>query len=231
MGSAERLLYAVAGEARSKKLVGRGYIYIIDPHLTINGQNVLKIGFTTRRPSRRLKELQTSLPHSISMIHIAEFPNARMAEAWLHRSLSSRKVNAGGGTEFFSISRQEAIALVSNLSYRVSKVEAEKALERDLFKFRDAISGRLSEKCGFVAAALGGLGPVVLLVFSEPKIGLGEIIAFAVFGGLPFALVSSFFGFAAGNIAAKLIWRSEIASERIRLLENYPAARDGNQSL
>lgn len=39
-----------------------GYVYIIDPHIQINGKTVVKIGMTTRNPHKRLKELQTSLP-------------------------------------------------------------------------------------------------------------------------------------------------------------------------
>ena len=43
-----------------------GYIYVIDPHLKIEGRPIVKIGLTTRSPSKRVRELQTSLPHVLA---------------------------------------------------------------------------------------------------------------------------------------------------------------------
>jgi T5orf172 domain len=60
--------------------MSRGYVYVIDPHLGVEGRPVVKIGYTTQSPHRRLRELQTALPQRASLAAAVEFPNVEWAE-------------------------------------------------------------------------------------------------------------------------------------------------------
>jgi len=210
--------------------LSKGYIYIIDPHMQVGGRSVLKIGLTTRSPHRRLKELQTSIPHRMSLIHAAEFPNVEWAERHLHQSLSNRNVRADGGKEFFFLNQNDAVEIVNVLAYQVSEVEAKRALDRDLNKFIEKISSHLSRRVSGRLALAAFIVIVVLIVANSGNTrGMGEflfLIVFSVLGpALMGALIFGGIGMGIGDFIAKRKWKNEIALERQRLLEVYPAAK------
>ncbi len=126
--------------------MSRGYVYVIDPHLGVEGRPVVKIGYTTRSPNRRLRELQTALPQRASLAAAVEFPNVEWAEKELHLALSHLSVRANGGTEFFFLTSKEATEHVYQLAYQVSVAEAKRAMEKDLEQFTEKISGGLAKK-------------------------------------------------------------------------------------
>lgn len=197
----------------------KGYIYVIDPHINVQGRPVVKIGHTTRSPSRRLKEIQTALPHRASLIHVSEFPDVKWAEKSLHQFLSKRNVRAQGGKEFFFLNSKEAIEIVNTLAYQVSASEAKRALDHDLDSFIDKVSnnlpGRIAGICALVIfsgiiALMAKEISLILLLFAFVAVGP------AIFGGVA--------GLGIGKSIAQKIWKEQIASERARLLEKYPAA-------
>jgi hypothetical protein len=206
--------------------LSQGYIYVIDPHLQVKGRSVVKIGLTTRSPAKRLKEIQTSLPHAASMIHAAQFPDVKWAERHLHRALSSRNVKVKGGTEFFFLSPKDAVEIVNLLAYQVSVFEAKRALDRDLEQFINKISNKLSSKIAGLFSLAVFVG--VLTFNARSAHSLNEYLSLA-FGATVLAfiltLIAGVIGIVVGESAAKKIWKGAIAAERQRLLEKYPAAK------
>jgi T5orf172 domain len=208
--------------------MGKGYIYVIDPHLTIRDNPVVKIGFTTRSPQQRLKELQTSLPHKASLVHTSVFPDAKLAEKWLHRALSVKNVQANGGKEFFFLSPKEAVDIVNALAYQVSVDEARYALDLDIKQFEDKISNGLPQRMmgRFVLAAFVCTTISVILVQRPQSLGafIGYILASLLIGLFP-AIIIGGLGDTIGKMVVRRRWSKEITLERERLLEKYPAAK------
>ncbi|WP_154660861.1 GIY-YIG nuclease family protein [Microvirga lotononidis] len=46
-----------------------GWIYVLDPHMTVNGRTVVKVGFTTRTVEQRARELGTGIPRGMSIAY------------------------------------------------------------------------------------------------------------------------------------------------------------------
>ena len=144
-----------------------GYVYVIDPHIQINGKPVVKIGMTTRNPHKRLRELQTALPHKASLVRAVQFPNAEAAERSLHKSLNTYRVQGGGGMEFFFLNPSDAVQIVNKLAYQVSAWEAKAALDRELERFSEQISGGLASRIGKWSIAAVFVGIFVFFTSEE----------------------------------------------------------------
>jgi hypothetical protein len=198
-----------------------GYIYVIDPHIQIRGRCVVKIGFTTRSPTKRLQELQTSLPQRASLVHFAQFPNAKWAEKRLHEALAKFKVKSGGGTEFFFLSSKEAIVIVNQLAYQISTYEATRALDRDLEVFQEKISNRLKKKFEGWSALTAVAALLTISLFYRRS----ETVALLFVAWFPAAMLFGMIGAWIGRLIVNTVWKEQIASERERLLEKYPAAK------
>jgi hypothetical protein len=202
-----------------------GYVYIIDPHIQINDKPVVKIGMTTRNPHRRLKELQTSLPHKASLIRAVRFPDAKAAERSLHKSLDTYRVRGGGGMEFFFLNPSEAVELVNKLAYQISAWEAKSALDRELERFSEQVSGGLSWRITKWSIASMFVGVFIFYTSQDGNFmsGFLAVLSAALFG------VWFFVGLVAqlvGDAIVKRIWGEEIKTERDRLLQKFPAAKD-----
>lgn len=79
------------------------YIYVLRTGLTVNdGTPVSKIGFTTRNPIERLRELQTGSATQLTLAGYIASPRAKELERRAHERFRSNRL-ALGGTEFFSI--------------------------------------------------------------------------------------------------------------------------------
>jgi hypothetical protein len=208
---------------REQRYMSRGYVYVIDPHLGVEGRPVVKIGYTTRSPHRRLRELQTALPQRASLAAAVEFPNAEWAEKRLHLALAHLSVRANGGTEFFFLTSKEATELVYQLAYQVSVAEAKRAMEKDLEQFAEKISGGLAKRIAGWFALAGLVTPMLWSMMAGGDIG--RIVANGL-SGLWLALISGMVGYFVGEKIVKRRWTEDIAMERNRLLEKYPAARE-----
>ena len=102
----------------------------------------------------------------------------------------------------------------------VSGYEAKRALDRELENFRAKVSNRLETKIGRWFAILGIAG--CLAVYNPHGIG-GYLSALA--RALIPALIIGAIGAGIGRLLVSIIWKEQIALERERLLEKYPAAR------
>jgi hypothetical protein len=204
-------------------MMSAGYVYVIDPGVEINGRRVVKIGRTTRSPWKRLKELQTAFPHKIALVHCAQFPNVAAAEKYLHTKLDQFRVKDGGGSEFFSLTPSEAVALINTFAHQTSAYEAKRALERELEDFLERVSGNLPFK--LVKVALLATFIICLIYYARQYPTLGMALLASAGAWL---MVAFFVGMAAsliGHALAKSIWRDDIRAERARLIvERYPAA-------
>ncbi len=214
--------------------MSKGYIYVIKPHnVKVEGRPVVKIGRTTRAPQERLRQLMTALPSGASLSYVAQFPDVRWAESYLHQALAQYRVTKGGGTEFFSLSVTEAISVVQSLAHKVSEVEAKAALERELDSYLDTLSGGLLDKS--IMWLFFGAWSISTLSIYIGEVGSGSLslglLALSVLIGIVPALFVAMFGTLIIRKLAAIYFQKELASERERLLGKYPAARGSATAL
>ncbi len=81
----------------------KGYVYFISDGLNI------KIGITINNPSIRLKQLQTSNPNRLKLIHYIEAEDFKLIERRLHHLFKIYKTRYKG--EWFNLPK-EAIAWI-----------------------------------------------------------------------------------------------------------------------
>lgn len=84
-----------------------GYIYCIHQ---INS-DFYKIGFTSKHPDKRLRELQTGNPHDLSVIWYRAVINVKQVECIIHDYLVKYKYR----NEWFKISREDIFSVESLL--------------------------------------------------------------------------------------------------------------------
>jgi len=111
-----------------------GHIYVLRPKGTLNGQEVVKIGMTTRTVAERVRELQTGSMVGIELAYSIRVEDARGLERQLHRQYNSRRL-VGGGTEFFQVPAREVIAEIERFATAVSKHRAQSARDIELKRF------------------------------------------------------------------------------------------------
>ena len=94
----------------------KGYVYIMKNEFY--KENCLKIGFTTKQPNDRAKELSkcTGVPGKFIVIHYREFKNARKVEQKIHKIFEDKRISKG---EFFLISEHTAIKLLDDIYIKV----------------------------------------------------------------------------------------------------------------
>jgi hypothetical protein len=71
------------GQAKSPR-TSAGYIYILKPRISLDGQEVIKIGMTTRTVAERVRELTTGSMVSFEVVYSLQVENARSFEKHLH---------------------------------------------------------------------------------------------------------------------------------------------------
>lgn len=84
-----------------------GFVYIIHA----KGTNLYKIGLTTNRPRKRMKQMQTSSPHKLAIYAAAHFTHCNHTEEDMHNRFSDKRVNG----EWFEFSEEEANAAADTL--------------------------------------------------------------------------------------------------------------------
>jgi len=133
-----------------------GYIYILRPRLSINGQNAIKIGMTTRTVAERVRELTTGSLVAFEVVYSLHVENARRLEKQLHARYQTRRLVAGGGQEFFSVSAEEVITEIERIATEISRARALSALHVEMSRFQNEIGaseleGRLSSWLGWLS--------------------------------------------------------------------------------
>ena len=82
--------------------MSEGYIYALHNQYLVG---ILKIGYTTRTPAARAKELSnTSVPTDFECVYYARVREPESNEARVHVKMASRKV----GREFYKVTAEEA---------------------------------------------------------------------------------------------------------------------------
>jgi hypothetical protein len=85
------------------------YVYVLRTGLTANdGTPVSKIGFTTRDPMKRLRELQTGSATQLTLAGYIASPRAKQLERRAHERFRPSKLELGG-TEFFSVDTETVL--------------------------------------------------------------------------------------------------------------------------
>ena len=86
-----------------------GYVYVLhSDHLP----GWSKVGFTTRTPWERAREMSTGLPGLLKVYAAREVSHARRAESCVHRVLKGFRHKSGD--EWFELSPSDAIILVDD---------------------------------------------------------------------------------------------------------------------
>jgi hypothetical protein len=80
-----------------------GWVYVIEAM----GQNLFKVGFTTRDPEARLQQLQTASPHKLDLLTAFSCKNPPQLEAALHQMLEQHTNRVQG--EWFAFPREEML--------------------------------------------------------------------------------------------------------------------------
>ena len=117
---------------------GSGHIYVAttDAH-----PGLVKIGFTTQSPERRIRQFSTAAPHPFTLAYSAPVTNPREVEQAVHAVLHWARVNQH--REFFAVSIEQAKAAIHKVSeearrrYALALEEARYRLEEA--RYRDAL--------------------------------------------------------------------------------------------
>lgn len=131
-----------------------GWIYVLDPNMTVNGKAVVKVGYTTRTVEARAKELGTGIPGGLSIAYKLRVDNARHVERQIHRILNSRRVSQGPGREFFALSATEAIDTIEKIALNISSERVDKARREELYQFEKSLGIPRREFAAVTAATL-----------------------------------------------------------------------------
>jgi hypothetical protein len=120
------------------------YVYVVsNPSL----QNAIKIGFTTRHPSERVKELSgTSLPTEfiIEFVIITKPKEGRVVEQKIHDYLNSYRIN--NSREFFNISIESLKEILVNELHLEPKLMSEIHIpEPKLNKYNNILNKKYNE--------------------------------------------------------------------------------------
>jgi hypothetical protein len=93
----------------------RGYIYVLSNPAF--GENLFKIGKTTRRPSRRAIELfrgSSGVPKKFKVVYQREFPDCHKAEGEIHRILKEYRLR--WDREFFELPFEEIRKVIDSIA-------------------------------------------------------------------------------------------------------------------
>lgn len=132
-----------------------GYIYILKPRVSIDGQEVVKIGMTTRTVAERVRELTTGSMVSLEVVYSLHVENARSFERYLHSRYRDRRLIAGGGQEFFSVPAQEVVAEIECKATEISRARARAARNGEMAAFlvhlgAARVESRISRRLGWL---------------------------------------------------------------------------------
>lgn len=132
-----------------------GFIYILKPRVSIDGQEVIKIGMTTRTVAERVRELTTGSIVSFEVVYSLHVENVRRFEKQLHTRYQTRRLIAGGGQEFFRVPAQEVVAEIERIATEISRARAQTARNQEIGAFlreigATAVADRISTRLGWL---------------------------------------------------------------------------------
>lgn len=123
-----------------------GFIYLLDNE---SMPDLIKIGFTTRHPAERVRELSraTACPTAFRLLAWFGHSETEWAEARIHKEMSAFRVN--DNREFFRMTYREAQELVRRWGDPFDDVMFTSALDRladieHTDEWLDAISGKVA---------------------------------------------------------------------------------------
>jgi hypothetical protein len=93
-----------------------GHIYIAT---NAGLRGLVKIGFTTQSPAKRVAQFSTGAPHPFVLAYCAPVANPRRIEQAVHAYLAPKRVNKG--REFFAVTVEQAINTIRSLSEEVRR--------------------------------------------------------------------------------------------------------------
>lgn len=164
-----------------------GHIYILKPRVSIDGQEVIKIGMTTRTVAERVRELTTGSMVSFEIVYSLHVENVRNFERQLHTRYQARRLVAGGGQEFFRVPAQEVVAEIERIATEISRARAQAARNKEMFLFQQEIGASrvadsISNRLGWLwfACWLIGTYGVYQVTHSNPSDSLWPTLLAAV---------------------------------------------------
>jgi hypothetical protein len=217
----------MANQAKSRA----GYIYILQPHVLIDGESVIKIGATTRTVAARVRELQQRSMVALDLVYSIAVDNPRLIEQQINARYADQRL-AGGGEGFFHMTAEEIIPEIeelvigSGLSPAKRPRHAEPARRQKASGSRSRSAMRIaSHIIWFLATAVLGIGAIVYLPFEIP-VGMEGYVLVA------FLAVAAFI-VKLGMVLAKYLSSTHLFSRRFTagigakdaaLHEKYPSA-------
>ena len=75
------------------------YVYV----LRSGAENIFKIGRTKGDVDARILQLSTGNPYPLTKFDVIETEHDAQCESYLHRRLSTKRINSGSAQEFFAI--------------------------------------------------------------------------------------------------------------------------------
>lgn len=121
-----------------------GFVYILRPRFQIEGQEVIKIGMTTRSVQRRVKELSTGSHHGFDIVYTIQVDNARWFEKTLHKRYEDFRCK-GGGQEFFRVPARNVIIEIEKIATEISQKRAREARNEELKRYKKEIGAASAE--------------------------------------------------------------------------------------
>ncbi|MBN9590550.1 MAG: hypothetical protein BGN85_09185 [Alphaproteobacteria bacterium 64-11] len=164
-----------------------GFVYIIRPRQQLAGDEVIKIGMTTRSIQRRVKELSTGSHAGFDVIYSIRADNARQLESLLHRKFERFRVQ-GGGQEFFRLPASSVVCEIERIALEVSSDRARSERDKEFKSFKNQIGATSLERR--IATPLLLSFPIAwgyLYYYLVVKVGM-EVFPRAEWAGLVVAL-------------------------------------------
>jgi hypothetical protein len=85
-------------------------------------KGLYKIGITTQHPKKRIKNLQTGNPHTISLVYYKTCSNYLAMEKYFHKKFSDKRLVG----EWFSLDAEDIGHIITCKKYSVFKAKKEK---------------------------------------------------------------------------------------------------------
>jgi hypothetical protein len=158
----------MATEAKARA----GYLYVLRPHVLIDGQRIIKIGSTTRSVAEKVRHLESRSSVMYDEIYSVYVEDARALERQLHARYAHRKM-AGGSEGFFHMEPEEVIPEVDKIAAELTRSWLAKAHNTELsasrrkngaYRFRTPITAA-SNIIWLLTSLLLGFGAVLYSPF------------------------------------------------------------------
>jgi hypothetical protein len=104
--------------------------------LRSGAENIFKIGRTRGDVDARIQQLSTGNPYAFAKFEVIETEHDALCESYLHRRLSTKRINSGSAQEFFAITPAELSSILDEVRTYLDEwlpvvLEAEKIAAED----------------------------------------------------------------------------------------------------